>query len=70
MSKYTVVDVYTGQLYPANDIHDIEQAVDFILSGEELSDFEENELTALYYEVSEWGASFSNNLGIEVVPHG
>lgn len=69
MSNYTVVDLYTTQEFPADTLADVEQAVSYILSGEDLSDGDLAELTEVLFEVEYYGAGFSNGLGFEVVPH-
>lgn len=69
MSNYTVVDRFTGEEFPADTVRDVEQAVSYILSGEELSDGDLDELTEVFFEVKTYGAGYSNGLGFEVVPH-
>lgn len=67
--NYTVVDTVTGQEFPSKDILDIEAAVTYILDGQELTEYDEEQIMVLLYETKEWGASYSQALGIEVVPH-
>lgn len=69
MSNFTVVDVYTKQEFPANTFADVEQAVAYILSGEDLSEGDLAELSEVFQEVRDYGSAFSNGLGVEVVPH-
>lgn len=65
---YTVKDLWTKQdPYPAQSLADVWTAVDYIMSGDE--EYDNDELTRFYNDVTNHGAAYSRSLGLEVVSH-
>ena len=69
MSNYTVVDTLTKQEFPADTLQDVQEAVYYILDGQDLSEWENERLDIFLLDVAEVRSAFSNALGLEVVSH-
>lgn len=67
MTEFIVYDTYTGQAFPSDTLQDVQEAVEYILSGEELIPHEQNRLDEFLVRVSEQGWAFDHTLGLEVV---
>lgn len=67
MTTYMVYDTFTGEPFPADTLQDVQAAVEYILSGEELIPREQARLDEFLFEVAEQGGAFSQMLGLEVV---
>lgn len=67
MTSFKVVDTLTKQVYTAKDTFEVEHAIDWILSGQDLAEYEENEIDAVVALVSD-GDPFvhSDVLGVSV----
>ncbi len=66
--SFLVTDRLTNQDFPAQDIHDVEEAIAYITQGDELSDLEQEEITVIVNELLNgevWVESSS--LGVAVV---
>lgn len=53
MVTYRIVDTLTKQVYTAKDTFEVENAIDWILSGQDLAEYEENEIDAVVAMVSD-----------------
>lgn len=69
MSNYTVVDTLTKQEFPADTLQDVQEAVYYILDGQELTEWENERLDNFLLDVAEVRSAYSNALGLEVVSH-
>jgi hypothetical protein len=70
MSVYTVIDTLTNQVFPADTLADVEQAVGYILDdGTDHPEWEVEKVSELLLDVREVGWAISRSLGLEVVSH-
>lgn len=68
MSAYMVTDTLTRQQFPGDSVHDVQEAVWFILSGSDLSDSDYEAYDGLLVEVEDedFYTTHSSDLGIRV----
>jgi len=53
MTSFKVTDTLTKQSYAAKDTREVENAIDWILSGQDLAEYEETEIDAVIAMVSD-----------------
>lgn len=53
MTSFKVIDNLTKQTYKAKDTFEVEHAIGWILSGQDLAEYEENEIDAVLFMVSD-----------------
>jgi hypothetical protein len=66
--SFVVTDRLTGQPFPAQDIYDVEAAIEYITQGDDLSDVERDEIDVILSELRNgevWVES--SYLGVSVV---
>lgn len=64
---YLVTDMFTRAEYPAKNLADVDRALEWIVQGEDLSDYDQMEMLAIHDELAA-GEPFvkSDTLGVKV----
>lgn len=66
MTAYRVKDELTGQSYAVKTLREVSDAIDWILSGQDLEEYDEQEIDALLALAADGESARSDVLGISV----